>query len=590
MQKVGQKPFGVCVGARLWILFLVALGGVTSLAGEDQRLARAQKCMDFMLYDEAISLFDQILEKNPAERGLRVKQAYAYFRLNNYDKATAALNREREAFPDDLQPLVLLSFVQYAAGREDEAVRTARTAQDALDAILNSPDRKKAEATKRSLSLNAGLPSYILGLAEKKKLDAVSARSWFARAMALQYVETDCWTQAIDAAIEARSWTLALRLCDAGGVVPTESAAPQPAAAAPVPADVLTLKAIILAQLGRREECRAALEAAVAAEPFRADVLKNLALDDIRRSDFEGAVRLLTRVKKMMPMDFQARFLLEQAQAHRRLADGSAASGYSRDFMKARGPRFRYVLAGRPGEAVAMANNYALNLIQRGLLADAARHLRMFSEIYENSPTIYYDLGQLDNTQGLFAEALACGVKAVEMKNEYTDAYDLMGNVYFKVGDFENAVRSYDNAVRLNTRDPLSFFNLGCALHELGDDANAEKNWQEAVRLENVAAAGGAPSRADPDALEHSLLVHVEPVSAPSCQYLGLLYAGRGKTAQAIEYLEKAIAFNPNSLIPYLEIGRLYLEQNERRLAEQHFKTYLELGGDENKVKALRKK
>ena len=133
-----------------------------------------------------------------------------------------------------------------------------------------------------------------------------------------------------------------------------------------------------------------------------------------------------------------------------------------------------------------------------------------------------------------------------------------MGNVYFKVGDFENAVRSYESAVRLDTRDPLGFFNLACAFHELGDDANAEKNWLEALRLEKVAPADGAPTMAAAGALDHSLTVKVEPVLAPCCEYLGFLYVRQGKTPQAIAYFEKAIAFSREGLVPYLEIGKLY--------------------------------
>ena len=587
MKGVRHMSFGASVGTRLLILSIAifpALIGAPSFAGEDRRIARALSCMDFMLYDEAISLFDQILESHPTERGLRVKQAYAYFRLNKYEKAMEALNREHEAFSADLQPLILLSFIQYTAGRQADAERTARTVQDALDKIRETSNRKKTEATMRSLGPNAGLPSYILGLGAKKRQDARAARSWFLRAQALSYDGTDCWIQAIDTEIEAMNWAEAQRLCDAGGDNSPAGASP----AAKTPADVLTLKAILWAQLGRREECRACLEAAAASEPFRTDLLKNMAINDLIRDNFDKASRILARVLKLTPLDFQARFLLEQAQSRRRPGSSSAALGYSRDFVKARGPRFRYVLEGRPDDAAAAANGYALNFIQRGLLVDAARHLRAFTEIYENSPTIYYDLGQLDNTLGLFAEALACGAKALKLENDYMEAYDLMGNVYFKVGDFENAVHSYESSLQLNSRDPLSFFNLACAFHELGDDANAEKNWLEAVRLENATA--GAPFRANADALEYSLLVNVEPVSAPACQYLGLLYAERGKIAQAIEYLEKAIAFNPKALVPYLEIGRLYMEQNERRMAEDHFKTYLELGGDERKVTALRNK
>lgn len=79
-------------------------------------------------------------------------------------------------------------------------------------------------------------------------------------------------------------------------------------------------------------------------------------------------------------------------------------------------------------------------------------------------------------------------------------------------------------------------------------------------------------------------------MSAPSCQYLGLLYAGQGKAGQAIEYFEKAIAYNPNALVPYLELGRIYNERNEGDKAKEYFRKYLELGGDKSKVTALSKR
>ena len=608
--KKGVRYMSFRIAARVQLLILSmailpAFMVPPPLKAEDQRITRALVCMDFMLYDEAISLFEQALQKHPMERGLRIKQAYAYFRLNKYEEAVGALNREHELFPDDLKPLILLCFIQHAAGQPDNAGITARAVQAKLDKILNMSNRKKVDAILRDLFPNAGLPAYLLGLEASKKQNSRTARSWFLRAQALSYDGTDCWLQAINAEMEAGNWPEALRLCgtkgdislvgqERGGIsaaVERASAPPkQKSIVADIPADVLMLKAISLAQLGRQDEYRASLEEAVAAEPFRTDLLKNMAIDDLIRDNFDKASRILARVLKLTPLDFQARFLLEQAQSRRRPGSSSAALGYSRDFVKARGPRFRYVLEGRPDDVVAMVNRYALDFIQRGLLADAARQLRMFTEIYENAPTIYYNLGQLYNTQGLFADALACGLKAVALKNDYREAYDLIGNICFKIGDFENAVRSYENAVRLNTRDPLSFFNLGCGFRELGDAPNAEKNWLEAVRLENARPAAGGASRTKADALEYSLLVNVEPVSAPACQYLGLLYAERGKIAQAIEYLEKAIAFNPKALVPYLEIGRLYMEQNERRMAEDHFKTYLELGGDERKVTALRNK
>lgn len=584
-------------------LILPALMASPPLRGEDPRIVRALACMDSMQYDDAISQFELALQAHPKERGLRVKQAFAYFRLKKFKEAADALNREHELFPDDLNPLILLSFIQHASGQPDDALVTARTSQAKLDKILNSSSVKKLNAALRDLFPNAGLPAYLLGLEASKRQDSQAARSWFIRAQGLSYDATDCWLQSIYAEMEAGHWQEALKLCgtkgdisSAAGKIEVISAVARKTAVPPrkeiilkdFPSDVFMLKAIILNKLGRQEESRVSLEEAVAAEPFRPEPLKNLAIDDMRRSNFEKAAGMLTRVVKLSPLDFHARFLLEQAQSGRRIVNGLSESIFFREFTKARGPRFIYVLEGQPNDVAVAANGIALQYIQRGLLVDAANHLRTFIEIYTGSPTIYYNLGQLSNTLSRFAEALACGAKTVALKNDSAEGHDLMGNVYFKIEDYENAARSYEKALALNTRDPLSFYNLACAYHKLGDDMRAEKNWLEAIRQEDAAAA--APLQGDAATLEHSLTVKVEPVSALSCQYLGLLYAGQGKTGQAIEYFEKAIAYNPNALVPYMELGRLYNERNERDKAGEYFKKYLELGGDKSKITTLLKK
>jgi tetratricopeptide (TPR) repeat protein len=586
----GGETMAICAGkrARITVLsvgIIAAFVGHRALKAQDMTVKRASACMDYMFYDEAIALFDRILEKHPAERGIRVDQAYAYFRLNKYDEAAAILEREHELFPDDLKPLILLSLVQDSMGRPDEALATARAVQAELDGLLKRSGRKKAASALRALAPNAGLPAYLLGLDASRKRDPRTARSRFLRAQALGYNPMDCRLQAINAEIEAGNWDGALKLDETMKLGQNGSGRDGTGAGSAACADSMALKAIVLAGLGRRDECRASLEEALAAEPFRTDILMDLAVLDLERAEFEEAARKLAKAVKLAPLDFRARDLLGQAQARRTLPEGSRAAAFSRDFLKARGPRFVYVLKGQPEDAVSAVQTCAVDLIKRGLLADAARCLRMFTDISEGSASIYYNLGQLDNGLGRLAEALACGAKALRLKPDYRDAHDLMGNVYFKVGDFARAVSSYERAVSLDPRDPVGFFNLACAFHESGDDANAEINWLKALLAEKTAPAAGASARSDAGALDHSLTVKVEPVSAPCCEYLGSLYARQGKTAQAIDYYEKAIAFNREGLVPYLEIGKLYRAQNDPAKAREYFDKYLALGGEAGKIK-----
>ena len=399
--------------ARVLILSMAILAtpvGPRALTAQDEKITRALTCMDFMIYDEAISLFEQVLQKHPMERGLRIKQAYACFRLKKYEEVAEVLTREHELFPADLKPLILLSLVQNSMGQPDNAAATARAVRADLDRILKTSSRKKVEAALRDLSPNAGLPAYILGLDASRKQDARTARSWLLRAQALGYDPTDCWLQAVNAEMESGNWQEALKLCDERGgrfsagprkgglsTAAGRSSGPQDGTSVgpEVSADALVLKSIILAELGQPDECRAALEEGLAAEPFRTDILMDLAVHDFQRAEFEKAAGTLTKVIKLAPLDFRARYLYEQARGRNRLADGATAATFSRDFLKARGPRFIYVLEGRPEDAVSAAQTYAVDFIKRGLLADAARHLQMFTEIYEGSPSVYYNLGQV---------------------------------------------------------------------------------------------------------------------------------------------------------------------------------------------------
>ena len=589
----------------LFVLFTFAIPGLPAPSGVDPQLKRALGCMDLMRYEEAISLFDQALAKDPAQPGLRTKQAYAYCRMNRPEKAVEALNKELEAYPDDLKALILLSFVQFKTERPDDAERTARLFQEILEKTRKKSSRDKVNTIMAGLFPNAGVPAYILALLAIDRQDVKAARSWLIQAQDYSYFPTDCWIQAVGAEMDQKNWPEALRLCQSEGDItyPEEvqpslgrplKPGPPPSKKKKIPlkmtADIYHLMGIIYEEQGRPSEAMECLKAAATLKPFDAEILKSLAVAHINRNEIDEAARLFQRVVKLNPQDFQSQLLLDQAQKKRRRPDDAAKVAPSKDFLNERGVRFRYVFETDPGEIAISVNVNAVQLIQGGLILDATRWLRMFVDIYENSPEIYYNLGQLYNTQGLNPEALRFGLRAIELKQDYRDAYDLVGNVCFKMRDFEDSVRLYEQAMRLDTKDPLSYFNLGCAYNELGDLANAEKNWLEAVRLENAPAAAIEAAGAGTDDLKIAVKVKVEPISSPACQSLADLYAKQGKKESALAYFNKALEFNPKTPIPYFEIGKLYLERNEAGKAQEYFKKYLALGGEEAKVKALAKK
>jgi VWFA-related protein len=424
-------------------------------------VGRALSCLDFMLYDEAISLFEQILAEEPGRTGIRSGLAYAYHRLANLDKAFETLNSEIKLHPEDFKALILISFLQYRAGRVDEAERFALAFDAALEKV-KKPNQRNSII--KDLFPNAGIPAFILGLTAADRGDAVSARSWFIKARDLDYFPLDCWAEAIDDEIRRENWDEALRLGLAeGNLAPAEKT---DGTRTKIAARIVKKKAIIAPsaeiylrlgfiydRLGKSKESLSALQTAAAMKPFDGGVLKSLAIAHLNRGDAAAAEAFLARAVKLAPSDFESRGLLDRAKSGRLRAGAtgevSSPIPLPIDFLRADGPRLRYVFAGNPDDIAGKMNGYALRLIREGLVLDAYRLLRSFAEIYENSPTIFFNLGLLANSLERPAEALEGAMRAIELKSEYRDAYDLAANACFKIGDFATSAALYEEAVRL---------------------------------------------------------------------------------------------------------------------------------------------
>jgi tetratricopeptide (TPR) repeat protein len=98
-------------------------------------------------------------------------------------------------------------------------------------------------------------------------------------------------------------------------------------------------------------------------------------------------------------------------------------------------------------------------------------------------------------------------------------AHDNYGDALLAKGQFENALGHFRQALRLNSRDVVAWFDSGCALLGEGKLDEAIHSFQEAVR--------------------------VQPQHGRAQYYLGLALAKRGRVDEAIDAYQKALAINP---------------------------------------------
>ncbi len=128
----------------------------------------------------------------------------------------------------------------------------------------------------------------------------------------------------------------------------------------------------------------------------------------------------------------------------------------------------------------------------------------------------------------------------------------LRGNDLMQAGDLGNAVVAYKAAINLKEDYSDAYTNLGVAYYRQGDLTSAEQTLRKAVEL--------APK----DAIAHYLL--------------GITYLQSGQLEQAESYLQKANALDSKLPEVYYGLGALYKLQGKKGAAIAAFEHFLQVG------------
>ncbi len=116
-------------------------------------------------------------------------------------------------------------------------------------------------------------------------------------------------------------------------------------------------------------------------------------------------------------------------------------------------------------------NELALDYYQKGIAIESSLPQPFF-----NMGNAYYAIGNYD-------DAVKCYQKAITLKNDYPDAYYNMGNAYLDQKDFPQAIIAYQKAIEISPKESAIHYNLGIAYFENGDQDLAIAALQKAAQL-----------------------------------------------------------------------------------------------------------
>jgi len=566
----------------------------TLIHPKENFIKKAQQSMDFTEYERAIGYFDQALSTNPNQKDVRAHQGFAYFKLGKYDDAIRVLKEELALFPVSLDASILLGYVYLIQEKYEEAAKLCEDYGDLFEKALREEAKKKkldlrskkdrAEFKEnyeyffdkiRKKNPNLGLPYFILGFHHKKSGNFDKAEDNFNEAIKKGYSSADCKAQLIDIELAQENWQEALVKSRIALQIEESKS------------EFYFLMGYTYYHLGNTERAVYCFDNAFKLRPYEVEAAKNLGKIYFNQNKFKKATSFLKKVLNIVPFDYEAMFLLDRSSDEKPVQKKENKPKITKNIVDKVDLEYKYVFKSDINYIISVMNETALSLLRSGHLGKAIGLIRVFLEIHDLSPDLNYNLANFYRMNNDLGKAIKYAWRTTELKKDFRDAHDLVGNIFFRLEDYENAIIAYRKVMDIGPRDSLGYYNLGCVYSAMGDFANAEESWKNAISREKVRKVK-TKEKTSEDELTRTVTVFKASVAAKAHDSLGRLYLQRNQSEKALEHFEKAIEIEPGKPDLYYEIGKIYLDQKNTKKAISAFERYLYLGGkEEKKVKEI---
>ena len=220
--------------------------------------------------------------------------------------------------------------------------------------------------------------------------------------------------------------------------------------------------------------------------------------------------------------------------------------------------------------------SYGALFFQRGYLDQAESAFQRASRDDPSSAEALYGIGSVYLNQGKNAAARETFERAVKLTANYPDtlpdAWNNLGVIATREGRVDDAVKVFQEGLRLNPRHLLSLDNLGNAyrLQKRWDDARKVLERALAIAPQDPEAnysLGMVFAQTDDNAKAYEHLeraLQARPVYPEALNNLGVLYLVTHRRDQAVASFEECIRVAPTFDQAYLNLARVYALENAR--------------------------
>lgn len=168
-------------------------------------------------------------------------------------------------------------------------------------------------------------------------------------------------------------------------------------------------------------------------------------------------------------------------------------------------------------------------------------------------PVSHFQKGMILKEWGDTMKAISCFMTAIEFDNQYYDAYMQLGILHAAVKDVR-ALGYFNNAIQLNPVSVEAYYAKGLFMQQSGDYENALKTYEE--------------------------LLKISPGNLDAQFNIGAIYYEQKKQEDAIRQFEGVLANDPNYFRSYYGLGRCYEALGKKKEAIENYRKCLAIRPD----------
>lgn len=200
----------------------------------------------------------------------------------------------------------------------------------------------------------------------------------------------------------------------------------------------------------------------------------------------------------------------------------------------------------------------------------------------EMSHVAHNNLANMERLEGNLEAAIIEAQKALAIR-PHAKTWTNLGAVYRKQGNFPEAHRAYDEALKLDPKSAYAHFGLGIVLLQEGKEESAKAEYLRALELDatveeihvNLGALEAKNGNYEAAAAEYRKAIAVNPFQVQALFNLGVALTQLKRTDEAVHAYREAIRFQPSLIPARINLGLLLANAGDIDGAKAQFQAIL---------------